>query len=332
MMLHTVNWGMIGCGSVAEVKSGPALYKTPNSKLVAVMRRNADAAADYAHRHGVGKWYTSADLLINDPGVNAIYIATPPSSHKDYALMAIKAQKPVYIEKPMALNFRECREILEASQLANVPVFVAYYRRALPYFIKIKEIVLSGLLGEIKKVSLTLNKAPKNADKDENNLPWRVKPEVSGGGYFVDLGSHQLDILLFIFGSLRFQSAIVKNMGWIYHAEDYVTAQFTLGKNIPCLGTWNFMAQAQNEIDSLVIQGTKGQLNASTFGNRTFQLRIGDRIETIEFEPPKHIQQPLVQCIVDELTTATPSCPSTGASASLTNQIIDQVLYDYYHR
>jgi hypothetical protein len=92
------------------------------------------------------------------------------------------------------------------------------------------------------------------------------------------------------------------------------------------------MAQAHNEIDSLIIQGTKGQVNASTFGNKTFQLRIGDNIETIKFEPPMHIQQPLVQYIVEELTTDAASCPSTGATASLTNLIIDQVLYDYYHR
>lgn len=332
MKLETLQWGMIGCGNVAEVKSGPALYKTPNSKLIAVMRRNASAAADYALRHGVAKWYTQAEQLINDPEINAIYIATPPSSHKEYALMAIKAQKPVYIEKPMALNFKECQEILDASNYANVPVFVAYYRRALPYFLKIKEIINEGLLGDIKKVSISLSKAPKNADKDEKSLPWRVKPEVSGGGYFVDLGSHQLDILMFLFGSLEFRSSIVKNMGWIYQAEDYVSAQFILGKNIPCSGTWNFMAQTQNEIDSLIIQGTKGQINASTFGNKTFQLRIGDRVETIEFEPPIHIQQPLVQSIADELTSGIKCCPSTGYTASITNRIIDQVLKDYYKR
>ena len=86
-----INWGIIGCGDVTEVKSGPAFNKVPGSKLVAVMRRDAAKAADYAKRHNVPRWYNDAEALINDAEVNAIYIATPPSSHAAYALAAIKA-------------------------------------------------------------------------------------------------------------------------------------------------------------------------------------------------------------------------------------------------
>lgn len=105
-----VNWGIIGCGNVTEVKSGPAFSKVENSRLVAVMRRNAALAEDYAKRHNVPKFYSKASDLINDPEVNAIYIATPPGSHMEYALEVIKAGKPVYIEKPMAVNYAECEK------------------------------------------------------------------------------------------------------------------------------------------------------------------------------------------------------------------------------
>jgi len=98
----TIHWGIIGCGDVTELKSGPAFQKVPGSKLVAVMRRNADLARDYAKRHGVARWYSDASELINDPQVDAVYVATPPDSHALYAIQAMKAGKPVYVEKPMA--------------------------------------------------------------------------------------------------------------------------------------------------------------------------------------------------------------------------------------
>ncbi|WP_317169575.1 Gfo/Idh/MocA family oxidoreductase [Mucilaginibacter humi] len=62
---------------MTEKKSGPAFNKVPNSKLIAVMRRNAEKAADYAQRHNVGKWYADAEQLMNDGGINSVYVATP---------------------------------------------------------------------------------------------------------------------------------------------------------------------------------------------------------------------------------------------------------------
>ena len=79
-MAKTIQWGIIGCGDVAEVKSGPGFQKADHSSLVAVMRRNGKLAEDYAQHHGVPKWYDSADALIRDPDVDAVYIASSPSS------------------------------------------------------------------------------------------------------------------------------------------------------------------------------------------------------------------------------------------------------------
>ena len=109
--MQKINWGIIGCGDVTEIKSGPAFNKVPNSSLVAVMRRDAAKAADYAERHEIANWYNDAAKLINDPKVNAIYIATPPDSHEAYALAAMNAGKPVYVEKPMALNYAAAKNM-----------------------------------------------------------------------------------------------------------------------------------------------------------------------------------------------------------------------------
>src|SRR5882757_10269989 len=103
-----IRWGIIGCGDVTEVKSGPALQRATGSALVAVMRRDRAKAEDYARRHGVARAYDDAAALIADPDVDAVYVATPPSSHAAYTLAAARAGKPVYVEKPMALSHAEC--------------------------------------------------------------------------------------------------------------------------------------------------------------------------------------------------------------------------------
>jgi predicted dehydrogenase len=152
--MKNVRWGIIGCGDVTEVKSGPAFQLVENSELIGVMRRNEDLAKDYAKRHNVAKWYGNAELLINDPDINAIYIATPPSSHMEYAIDAISAGKPVYVEKPMAMSYEESRKMIAASKNSNVKLFVAYYRRALPRFLKVKSIIESGIIGKIKFINV----------------------------------------------------------------------------------------------------------------------------------------------------------------------------------
>ena len=143
-----INWGIIGCGAVTELKSGPAFNKVEGSKLVAVMRRNGELARDYARRHKVDKWYNQADDLIGDDQVNAVYVATPPSSHALYAIKAMKAGKPVYVEKPMAATHQQCIEMLEVSKDTGIPIFVAYYRRTLPGFLKVKSLIEEGAIGK----------------------------------------------------------------------------------------------------------------------------------------------------------------------------------------
>src|SRR5438067_5233611 len=149
---------MIGCGDVTEVKSGPGFQKAAHSRLVAVMRRNGALARDYAERHGVPRWYDDAESLVADPEVDAVYVATPPSSHEEYTLLAARAGKPVYVEKPMARDHAECVAMIDACRAAGVPLFVAYYRRALPRFLKIKELIESGAIGEVRFVAITLYK------------------------------------------------------------------------------------------------------------------------------------------------------------------------------
>ena len=319
-----IRWGIIGVGDVCEVKSAPAMNLIEGSKLVAVMRRDGGKAADYAVRHGVPKWYDDADALINDPEVSAIYIATPPGAHEIFTLKAAAANKPVYVEKPMARTYDECLNMIKACESAQVPLFTAYYRRMLPNFLKVKSLLEEGVIGDVRYVNILLNKKhqPDPLSKKGQNDNWRVDPEIAGGGYFFDLASHQLDIMDFLFGPIREAQGFKHNQGHFYTAEDIVIGSFYFENGIIGIGNWCFTTSDISEKDVTTIVGSKGQISFPFFGNNTVTLEIeGKEAEIMAFEMPKHIQQPLIQTIVDELL-GNGVCPSTGISGARTNKVM----------
>lgn len=319
--MKEVKWGIIGCGDVTEVKSGPALQKADNSELVAVMRRTGRLAEDYANRHNVPRWYDDARDLIGDKEVNAIYVATPPSSHKKYTIAAAQAGKPVYVEKPMALNYQECEDMIEACLQNDVPLFAAYYRRALPKFEKIKELIDNGQLGEIVSVNIKLYQKPKTIDlKGEEH--WRVKPEISGGGYFYDLAPHMIDLLHFYLGPIESANGFTSNRGQLYEAEDNVVAGMKSEDGVLVTGQWNFYSS--KEVDRTEIIGSKGYIQYATFNDSPIILYSEKRKKEIKIENPQHIQQPLIQTVVNDLIGAG-RCPSPGKSGAMTNRVMDKI-------
>jgi len=325
--LKTVCWGIIGCGDVTEVKSGPALQKADGSQLVAVMRRNGTLAKDYAERHGVPRWYDDAQALIDDPEVNAVYIATPPRMHKPYTLAAARAGKPVYVEKPMALNTDECQEMIDACRTAGVPLFVAYYRRALPRFAKIKELVGSGVLGNLRYVEILLTQPaqPRTADP----LPWRVQPETAGGGHFVDLASHTLDFLDYVLGPVKNVRGFACNQEGAYPAEDIVSGAFEFEGGVLGSGLWSFSSFAA--ADRVTIVGSAGKLTFATFESDPVVLETAQGRESYDIPHPPHVQQPLIQQVVDELR-GVGRCVSTGENGLRTTRVMQQLLAEYYRK
>ncbi|WP_449538708.1 Gfo/Idh/MocA family protein [Ferdinandcohnia sp. Marseille-Q9671] len=325
MVYDKVRWGIIGCGNVTEVKSGPAFQKVNHSELVAVMRRTGTLAEDYARRHNVPKWYDNADDLIQDPEVDVVYIATPPGSHKEYTLKAAKAGKPVYVEKPMARNYAECLEMIEVCKKENVPLFVAYYRRGQERFLKIKELLENGAIGDIRFVSTTQYR---KASHDGENIPWRLQPELSGGGLFFDLASHTLDILDFLLGPIKNVNGFASNQGGQYRAEDIVTGTYVFESGVHGVGNWCFTAFAEEDVNEIV--GSKGKITFSTFGSEPISLTTEHGREQWSFDRPQHVHQPLVETIVAELTGNTVKCPSNGESGARTNWVMEEMVKGYY--
>jgi 1,5-anhydro-D-fructose reductase (1,5-anhydro-D-mannitol-forming) len=314
----TIRWGIIGCGDVCEFKSGPAFYKATGSQLVLVMRRDAARAADFARRHGVARFTTDAQAVIDDPEVDAVYIATPPGTHLEYALAVAEARKPCYVEKPMARSAAECRRMLEAFERAGQPLFVAYYRRALPRFLKLKELLGSGALGRLLAVSHTYQgrAATPVAGAAPSATGWREDVAEAGAGLFLDLGSHVLDLLDFLLGPLtRVAGSAARRSSGAGQAgvpEDTVVMSFATRSGV--LGTLRHQFHTAGSADRLEFVGTRGSVQLSVFGREPLALRIGDEVEQIAVELPEHVQLPLVQSIVDELS-GKGSCASTGASA-----------------
>lgn len=322
--MQTINWGIIGCGDVTEVKSGPAFNKVPHSKLVAVMRRDAAKAADYASRHQVGKWYSDADQLINDPEINAIYIATPPDSHEAYAIAAINAGKPVYVEKPMTTGYAAAQRINAAAKQKNIKLSVAHYRREQPFFKKIKQLLHDKAIGDTRLVRLELYKPPLTTKElSENHYSWRVDPAVAGGGLFHDLAPHQLDLMYYFFGAPEKITGIAMNQAGLYTADDLVASNIIFKNGVAFSGSWCFNAAATT--DNCEIIGSKGSIYFSIFGGNTITVIANGVKEIFSFDTLQHVQQPMIEKVVQYFLGQSPN-PCSGEEGAAIMEMIDTIV------
>ncbi len=323
--LEEVKWGFIGCGQVTERKSGPAFGAIAGSRIVAVMSRSAAKARDYAKRHNVARWYADAQQLIDDPEVNAVYIATPPSTHATYAIMAMKSGKPVYIEKPMASNYEDCCRINRIAEKTGVPCFVAYYRRELPYFLKVKELLDAGAIGNMVNVQIRFAVPPRDLDYNRTNLPWRVQADIAGGGYFYDLAPHQIDLLQQFFGNIIEAEGYTANRGGLYEAEDSVSACFKFDNGMTGSGSWSFVAHESAREDSIELVGDAGKILFSVFTYAPIVLQNESGRQEIKVENPTFVQMPLIRSVVGHLQGKS-ICTCDNISATSVNWVVDRIL------
>lgn len=324
--MKNLYWGFVGCGEVTEKKSGPAFGEVPGSRVVAVMSRNADRARSYAERHGIPRWYTDAQELIDDRQVNAVYIATPPSSHATFAIMAMKAGKPVYVEKPLAASYEDCARINRVSEETGIPCFVAYYRRYLPYFRRVKEIVNSGVIGRLSNVQVRFSVPPRDLDyNSDGTLPWRLQPDIAGGGYFYDLAPHQLDLLQDMFGVITRAHGYCVNRAHLYNAEDNISACFLFENGLPGSGSWCFVGHQKAKEDRIDVMGEQGTVSFSTYSYDPIRLTTNEGTEDITVENPPYVQLPIIRKVIEDLQ-GIGVCECTSVSATPVNWVMDRIL------
>jgi len=318
-----INWGIIGCGDVTEVKSGPAFNKVNNSSLIAVMRRDGEKAKDYARRHNVPKWYNNASLLINDPDVNAIYVATPPSSHEEYTIAAMNAGKPVYVEKPMSVDATSAQRMASAAKEKNIKLVVAHYRRGHQLFNKVKQLVQDGVIGETRFVRSDIYKKPVSKEEMANpGRAWRVDKTIAGGGLFNDLSPHQLDLMYYFFGEPMKVTGIAANQSNQYSAEDIVAGNVLFNSGVLFSGIWCFNVAPEAEKDNCEIIGDTGKIEFSFFEHKPILLTVNGKTETLSFEPLQHVQQPMIENVVKYFLDQGPN-PCTAEEGVKIMQLID---------
>ena len=328
--MKTIRWGMIGCGDVTEKKSGPGFAKAAHSQLVAVMRRNGALAADYARRHGVARWHDDAAAIIGAPDIDAVYIATLTDSHREYTLRCAAAGKPVYVEKPMGMNHAECLDMIAACRVARVPLWVGYYRRALPRFLAVRDLLAKGAIGSVRMVvSRQFQRLPGAEAFAGGAVPWRVNPLLSGGGFFFESACHTLDFLDFVFGPVREVRGFAANQAGAYRPEDTVAATYRFASGVQGSGIWCYAADFDEEYNEII--GATGRIRFSTSAPVPIRIIRGDTVEELPIGDPEHVHQPLIQTIVNEMN-GQGKCPSTGESGSRTALFMDRLLGEFYGR
>ena len=313
--MKELKWGFIGCGEVTEIKSGPAFSEVEGSTVVAVMSRTEERARTYAIKRGIPKWYTDAQELIDDPDVNAVYVATPPSSHATYAIMSMKAGKPVYVEKPLAASYEDCARINRISEETGIP-----------YFQKVKDIVNNGIIGKMVNVHVRFAVPPRELDyTKQKELPWRLQPDIAGGGYFYDLAPHQLDLLQDIFGVIVEARGIRANRGGLYNAEDSVSACFQFENGLPGSGSWCFVAHESAREDRIELIGDQGSVSFSVFDYAPIKLHTSEGTQKITVPNPPYVQYPLIKNVIEHLQ-GIGICECTSVSATPVNWAMDRIL------
>lgn len=291
-------WGLIGAGDVTEVKGGPGLYKNPNSLLEGVYNRTYEKAKQFAFRHGVPKVFKTLEELLADQYIDIVYIATTPDTHHRFAMKCLEAGKAVYIEKPLTLTYAEALEIDAKAKEKGLPTYAAFYRRALPKFLGIKNLLDSGQIGAVRTVRVTHWAQPTEEER-RGEIGWRLQKEVSGGGKFWDLAVHTLDILEFYFGKMTAFDGSVRNQGGYYEADDTVTVAFEYENGVVGTGSWCFVAD--KNVEEVVIVGEKGSIRFSVFGKEGVIMEKNGEFELFNFKTPNHIAMPYQASIVREL-------------------------------
>jgi predicted dehydrogenase len=192
-MDRKINWGILGLGKIAN-RLASSFGEVADANLCAVASRDIDRAKAFAQQHNIPTCYNSYDQLIDDPNIDVIYIATPHTFHQEQTIRCLNKKKAVLCEKPLTINYRCAKEMVDVARMNNTFLMEAMWTRFFPATKKALEIIHSGKLGEIKYLRADFGfKAPFDANGRVFNL-------ALGGGAMLDVGVYPLFLSLLIFG------------------------------------------------------------------------------------------------------------------------------------
>lgn len=314
-----LSWGIIGCGDVAEKKGGPALYTAADSELIAVMRRDKAKAEDFAGRHGAKRHYDRVEDLLNDPEINAVYVATPPYVHAEQTIQAAQAGKHVLCEKPMAMNASDGEAMISACAANGVQLMIAYYRRRFPAALKIKELLEEGAIG--RPITAGVQIAARYSPPATESKKWRTDPKLAGGGLLMDLGSHAIDLLHFWLGDVCDVAAFVDTIAYDVAVENSssVILRFRNGAQATVRVNHN-VGVGRNVME---LDGASGRIElVRGLGCTGVELKTSDGEQSFDLPRPKITHLGIVENLVAGISNAEPNCV-TGEEGLKTAKVLD---------
>ena len=324
-MSKIIRWGFLGCGKVVRTKSGDAFRNVPNSTIEVIRRRNLDAAKESAEYFGAPYWCDRIEELLASE-IDAVYIATPPGLHYEQAMACLNAGKAVYLEKPFARNYTEAKELTEAFEEAGVPLYIGHYRRALPRFLKIREMLKSNIIGDVTDIDFYLNRIFSQKEADNS---WLYNPVLSGGGKYYDIAPHTVDIIQFLFGDITKVQGSAKNLGVGCPLENIVEMSFVTENGVN--GKARFCCVAEKKSDRMHVTGTRGTMEFSVHGKTDVIVKDenGTIVDQFDLPDPKAVEESMVQSVVEDLLGIS-KCESKARDVLVTYKIIDEVLDEFY--
>ena len=282
----TVRWGILGAGKIAESQMAPAIAAAPGHELAAVSRRDLGAAELFAKRHGARRAYDSVEALLEDEGVNAVYVATPPHLHARETVMAAEAGKHALVEKPMALTTGEAGAMIDACRASGVLLTICHYQRFNARHQRIKSLLEEGAIGQVTAARINFSdRFPPQAGF------WHHDPEVSGGGPMMDLGIHCIDLLRYLCGRVETVAALAETLVDSSPVDDTATLLLRMANGAQAVVTshWTTASHQPERTNGLEICGTEGSIRAAPISAKdsagTLLVSTADGIRDYGVEP-----------------------------------------------
>jgi predicted dehydrogenase len=290
-----VGWGLVGCGDIAAKRVAAALAQADGSTLVTVARARAALAAEFAERHGARRWQADWRDVLEDPEVDAVYLATPAHLHAEQATAAAEAGKHVLCEKPMALDAAGCERMIAAARAHGVRLGVAYYRHHYPVVARLRELLASGEIGEPVLAQVQAFE-PFDPGPDHPRA-WLMRRSESGGGPMADFGCHRIEVLLDLLGPVAEVHGFPDNVRYKEReVEDTCVAHLRFREGaVAVLAVTHAALESR---DTLEILGTRGSAQVSVLNQGALRVLTGGGTREEQHPPHPNLHQPLVEDFV----------------------------------
>jgi 1,5-anhydro-D-fructose reductase (1,5-anhydro-D-mannitol-forming) len=306
-----LNWLVIGIGDITTKRVIPAIQSEPRSRLYGVVTRDPAKAAAYHTRT-----FATLDEALVDPEVQVVYVGTPVFLHASQTIQSLRAGKHVLCEKPMAMNEAEAHTMVGAAKESGRIFGVAYYRRLYPKLIRAKQLIEAGAIGKPVFAELT-NHMWFDGEGAPGERSWLFDPAKAGGGPILDIASHRIDVLNFLFGKPLRVTGQLSNVVHHYAVEDNATVMIEYENGVR--GVVDVRWHSKIRRDECCIRGTDGEIEMSPL-NGPDLIYPGGR-ENLPSHPNLHF--PLIENFVDAVEGRAPLAAS-GADAYLTDWVTEQ--------